>query len=147
MDPTKYVFVVRLDRFCFKVSFLLPRLAASAVDLNLKLMRWRLLPNLDLATIAQTKCLLMGAGTLGCNVARNLMSWGVRKITFVDNGKVSFSNPVRQWLYTFEDSKEQRPKAPTAAKRLKEIFPDMVRLNHTPVTIFFLHGFIGCNGP
>lgn len=102
------------------------KLAANAVDLNLKLMRWRLLPSLQLERIAQTKCLLFGAGTLGCNVARNLMAWGVRHITFVDNGKVSFSNPVRQWLYTFEDSQKGLPKAQTAAERAKLVFPDLV---------------------
>jgi len=43
----------------------------------------------------------------------------------VDNGKVSYSNPVRQWLYTFEDSRDGKPKAATAALRLKQIFPDL----------------------
>jgi ubiquitin-like modifier-activating enzyme ATG7 len=50
------------------------RLADQAVDLNLKLMRWRILPALDLEKVATTKCLLLGAGTLGCYVARTLMA-------------------------------------------------------------------------
>ena len=49
------------------------RLADQAVDLNLKLMRWRILPALDLDKVANTRCLLLGAGTLGCYVARTLM--------------------------------------------------------------------------
>jgi molybdopterin/thiamine biosynthesis adenylyltransferase len=49
------------------------RLAQSAVDLNLKLMRWRLIPGIDLECVANTRCLLLGAGTLGCNVARCLL--------------------------------------------------------------------------
>mmetsp|Transcript_117975 Transcript_117975/g.164302 ORF Transcript_117975/g.164302 Transcript_117975/m.164302 type:complete len:94 (+) Transcript_117975:1098-1379(+) len=69
---------------------------------------------------------MLGSGSLGCQVARCLLSWGYRKITFVDNGKVSYSNPVRQCLFTFEDSKaEDNFKAPIAAKRLKEIFPSV----------------------
>jgi molybdopterin/thiamine biosynthesis adenylyltransferase len=53
--------------------------------------------------------------------------WGVRHITFVDNGKVSYSNPVRQTLFTFEDCiNGGKPKAQTAATRLKQIFPSTI---------------------
>uniref|UniRef100_A0A6B2KZK5 Ubiquitin-like modifier-activating enzyme ATG7 n=1 Tax=Arcella intermedia TaxID=1963864 RepID=A0A6B2KZK5_9EUKA len=101
------------------------QLAESAVELNLKLMRWRVLPGLNLERVFASKCLLLGAGTLGCNLARNLLSWGVRTITLVDYGKVSYSNPVRQTLFCFEDSEEGKPKAPTAAQMLKKIFPNI----------------------
>ena len=99
-------------------------LAASSVDLNLKLMKWRLLPDIDLQKIKNIRCLLLGSGTLGCNVARCLLGWGVRHITFVDNGKVSYSNPVRQSLFTFEDCLNGgRDKATAASEAMKKIFP------------------------
>ncbi|SAM04586.1 hypothetical protein [Absidia glauca] len=102
------------------------KLADTSVDLNLKLMRWRVMPSLDLDRIKKTKCLLLGAGTLGCYVARSLLGWGVRHITFVDNGRVSFSNPVRQPLYCFDDCLNGgAPKAETAAKHLLDILPTM----------------------
>ncbi len=100
------------------------RLADQAVDLNLKLIKWRIAPSLDLEKIKNTKCLLLGAGTLGSYVSRNLMGWGVRKITFVDNGSVSFSNPVRQPLFNFHDCLEGgAKKALRASEALKEIYP------------------------
>lgn len=108
------------------------RLANQAVDLNLKLMRWRILPALDLEKISTTRCLLLGAGTLGCYVARTLMGWGVRDITLVDSGKVSFSNPVRQPLFEFEDCVNGgKPKAECAAARMKKIFPGINATGHT----------------
>ena len=98
-------------------------LATSAANLNLHLMRWRLLPSLDVDMVASTKCLLLGAGTLGCQVARCLVGWGVRYITFVDNGKVSYSNPARQSLFTVHDAAEGKKKADAAAKALYDIAP------------------------
>ncbi|THU44505.1 hypothetical protein C4D60_Mb02t08080 [Musa balbisiana] len=100
------------------------RLAVSAADLNLKLMRWRTLPSLDLGTLSSVRCLLLGAGTLGCQVARMLMAWGVRKITLLDSGLVAMSNPVRQSLYTLDDCLDGGSlKAVAAARTLKRIFP------------------------
>ncbi|CAG91073.2 DEHA2G23518p [Debaryomyces hansenii CBS767] len=104
-------------------------LAKQAVDLNLKLMKWRIAPNLDLDIIKNQRVLLLGAGTLGSYVSRALMGWGVRNITFVDNGRISYSNPVRQPLFSFKDcfSDEGQGewKAIRAANTLKEIFPDV----------------------
>ncbi|XP_053687462.1 ubiquitin-like modifier-activating enzyme ATG7 [Sabethes cyaneus] len=99
-------------------------LAKESISLNLTLMKWRLLPELDLESIRKTKFLLLGAGTLGCGVARSLLAWGAQHITFVDYGRVSLSNPVRQSLFLYEDALEGgKPKASTAAERIKQIHP------------------------
>lgn len=55
-----------------------------------------------------------------------LQAWGVRTITFVDNSFISFSNPVRQSLFFFEDCLSSGKKAVAAAKALKKIFPGVV---------------------
>ena len=52
----------------------------------------------------------------------------MRTITLVDSARVSFSNPVRQPLFEFEDCLNGgKPKAACAAERLKKIFPGVVR--------------------
>ena len=87
-------------------------------------MKWRILPELELERVQTQRCLLLGAGTLGCVVARSLLAWGVRDITLIDSGRVSFSNPVRQWLFQFEDCLNGgQSKAMAASARLKQIFP------------------------
>lgn len=99
-------------------------LANSAVELNTKLIKWRIAPNLNLEKIKTTKCLLLGAGTLGSYVGRLLLGWNVKTITFVDNATVSFSNPVRQPLYNFTDCLDGgSKKAFVAASALRSIFP------------------------
>lgn len=108
------------------------KLAEDAVNLNLKLMKWRLLPKLDLDKIASTKCLILGCGTLGCHVSRGLLAWGIKDITIVDNARISYSNPVRQSLYTFEDCVKSAAsfKAEAAAASLKRIHPSVNVKSH-----------------
>ena len=61
-------------------------------------------------------------------------AWGVDTITFVDNSKISYSNPVRQSLFTFNDSCSSDPKdsakALKAAENLKLIYPGVVSFEH-----------------
>lgn len=52
-------------------------------------------------------------------------------ITFVDNGSVSFSNPVRQPLFNFKDCLEGgAKKAVRASEALKEIYPGVESVGH-----------------
>lgn len=102
------------------------KLAEDAVNLNLRLMKWRLLPTLDLEKIAGTKCLLLGCGTLGCHIARGLLAWGIKNISIVDNAKISYSNPVRQTLYNFDDCTNTKFKAEAAAASLRKIHPSVI---------------------
>lgn len=56
-----------------------------------------------------------------------LKAWGVRHITFIDNGRVAYSNPVRQSLYEFDNCVNGgQIKAESAANALRKIFPGMV---------------------
>ena len=61
----------------------------------------------------------------------HVKAWGVRKITFVDNGNVSFSNPVRQPLFLHRDCLAGGvPKAARAAQSLLDIFPGVDSSGH-----------------
>uniref|UniRef100_A0A914ID88 Ubiquitin-like modifier-activating enzyme ATG7 n=1 Tax=Globodera rostochiensis TaxID=31243 RepID=A0A914ID88_GLORO len=98
----------------------------QSVELNLKLIRWRHAPSIDLQRFASLRVLLLGSGTLGCNIARALLGWGVRQLrfTFVDYATVSYNNPIRQSLFTFDDcTKDGVSKAEAAAEALKRIYP------------------------
>lgn len=114
-----------------QVSFMFicyTRLSDKAINLNLKLMKWRLVPDLDLEKISSLRCLLLGAGTLGCSVARVLLGWGINNMTIVDYSNVSHSNTVRQSLYTHEDAVKHRYKAHAAKDALLRIRPTMVSI-------------------
>jgi molybdopterin/thiamine biosynthesis adenylyltransferase len=102
--------------------------AEQNAELNLKLMMWKHEPTLPIDKLRGVSCLLIGSGTLGCGIARNLIAWGIRKIAFLDCSQVSHSNPVRQSLYTTNDFGKN--KAPTAAKALKNILPSVNSTGH-----------------
>lgn len=117
-------------RVDLRAAFDTRHIADDAARLNLELMRWRALPELDLPLVENTRCLLLGAGTLGCHIARDLLAWGVRHITFVDAGRVAYSNPVRQPLFQYEDATKECWKAQAAAEALKRIHPTVVTEGH-----------------
>lgn len=96
-------------------------------SLNLKLMKWRLEPRLDLQKLSSTKILILGTGTLGCNLARLLVAYGIKDITFLDNSYVSYSNLARQSLFntdSFDDEDKGMPKVEAAKINLLKISPD-----------------------
>nr|AVY91655.1 ubiquitin-activating enzyme E1 [Saccharum hybrid cultivar SP80-3280]AVY91668.1 ubiquitin-activating enzyme E1-like-like protein [Saccharum hybrid cultivar SP80-3280]AVY91739.1 ubiquitin-activating [Saccharum hybrid cultivar SP80-3280] len=70
--------------------------------MHLKLMGWRHFP-VNIEKLSHVRVLLLGAGTLGCEVARLLMTWGVRKLTVVDSNSVVMSDLVKQSLYIDKD--------------------------------------------
>ncbi|CEL92350.1 unnamed protein product [Vitrella brassicaformis CCMP3155] len=102
---------------------------ANAVDLNVKLIKWRMVPQFDPERFNSMRFLLLGAGTLGCAIARALIAWGAKHITFVDSGNVAMSNPVRQSLFKHQDAAAEggsgRPKVDAACEALREIRPDV----------------------
>uniref|UniRef100_A0A804QTY4 Ubiquitin-like modifier-activating enzyme ATG7 n=1 Tax=Zea mays TaxID=4577 RepID=A0A804QTY4_MAIZE len=91
--------------------------------MHLKLMGWRHFPvNID--RLSHVRVLLLGAGTLGCEVARLLMTWGVRKLTVVDSGSVVMSDLAKQSLYIDKDCGV--PRVSAIAPHLKERCPAVV---------------------
>lgn len=88
---------------------------------NLHLIKYRNAPKIALDLIDQTKCLIIGIGTLGGNTARNALMWGIENLTFLDYSHVSHSNLLRQSL--FEYSNLGQPKAIAAAERIALIYP------------------------
>ena len=56
-------------------------------------------------------------------MARSLLGWGFTHMTFVDNGLVRHSNPVRQSLFESADAVAVKHKVDAAVESLKRILP------------------------
>ena len=73
--------------------------------------------------LRNTRFLIAGLGGLGSFVATELAYLGAKNLILVDNDRVSRSNLNRQILYGQRDI--GKAKVFAAAKRLKELFPDI----------------------
>jgi len=69
-DPTpgvKCTFLEILDKkINLKDQLDTLKIVENAADLNLKLMKWRQVPTLQLEVLQKTSCLMLGSGSLGC---------------------------------------------------------------------------------
>jgi len=90
-------------------------------------LRKRYLPEFPALPLA-TGALIIGCGTLGCSLSRQLLSWGVQNFDLVDNGVVRPTNPTRQSLFTSADI--GRKKAVVACEALQHILPSVSATPH-----------------
>ncbi|MGN0880344.1 MAG: HesA/MoeB/ThiF family protein, partial [Oligosphaeraceae bacterium] len=77
----------------------------------------------DQRRIRRAKVLVIGAGALGNEIIKNLSLLGVGHLLIADLDLIENSNLSRSVLYRAEDSGQ--PKAPTAARSARGIFPDI----------------------
>ncbi|KAI4838383.1 autophagy-related protein 7 [Plasmodium brasilianum] len=118
------IYVINLNDFLNKNT-----IQRISVELNIKLIKWKILKDLKFEKIKKLKILIIGLGTLGCMVARNCVSWGIQNFTFIDNARVSYSNVSRQYLYTIADAERYgnlgEYKCIAAKNNLLKISPDI----------------------
>jgi len=84
----------------------------------------RLIPWWRQDRLAAAKVLVVGAGALGNEVLKNLALVGVGTVVVIDMDTIEPANLSRSVLFRLEDG--GRPKAEVAARRTREINPEMV---------------------
>jgi len=75
----------------------------------------------DQERLFRASVMVVGIGATGCEVSKNLALMGVGRLILIDNDVVELSNLSRQMLFSDEDI--GRPKAPTAAEKLRKMNP------------------------
>ena len=78
-----------------------------------------------LEQLKQAKVMVVGCGALGNEVLKNLALFGVGELVIVDFDRVELSNLTRSILFTREDAEAKRSKVCVAARRIKEINPEI----------------------
>jgi molybdopterin/thiamine biosynthesis adenylyltransferase len=85
--------------------------------------RQRLLTWWDQRTLADSRVLVVGAGALGNEIAKNLALVGVGHLTIIDLDEIERSNLSRCVL--FRPSDQGRSKAEVAAERVRDLNPEI----------------------
>lgn len=116
-----------------------------------RLDRARRIEWLDIKRITKSSALVLGAGALGNEVAKNLVLSGFSSITIVDFDRVERSNLPRCVFFTESDASESADKAAILAKALSslsietDISPLICRVEELPREVFREHDIIfGC---
>jgi molybdopterin/thiamine biosynthesis adenylyltransferase len=106
---------------------------------------------LDLGRVSKAKILMVGAGALGNEVAKDLVLSGFKRITIVDMDHVERSNLNRCLFFSQEDAKWKRSKAEVVAEGMKslsdECQPDAIvgKIQDLPASRFKNHNAVlGC---
>jgi len=76
---------------------------------------------LDLDSVSDAKVLMIGAGALGNEVAKDLVLSGFRKVTIVDMDHVVGSNLNRCLFFTPDDARKKRTKAEVLATGMRRL--------------------------
>jgi adenylyltransferase/sulfurtransferase len=84
--------------------------------------RQELIPNWNQALLQKRRVLVVGGGTLGNEIIKNLVLMGLGEITVIDNEDVATVNLNRSVLFRHEDI--GKPKAEVIAQRSRELNPD-----------------------
>lgn len=81
----------------------------------------RLLQELDSERLRRASVCVVGVGTLGNELLKNMVLYGPRDVTIVDNDTVEISNLGRCFLFTASDASDGRKKVDAAQESLTRI--------------------------
>ncbi|HDP96189.1 MAG TPA: ThiF family adenylyltransferase [Euryarchaeota archaeon] len=116
-----------------------------------RLDRSRRIEWLDLDRICGSTAVLVGAGALGNEVAKNLALSGFAGITIVDSDTIEMSNLSRCAFFSEEDAYRKRAKSEALAEAVQHLHPTMsvdfkkCRIEELPSDFFQQHDIIfGC---
>jgi len=106
---------------------------------------------LDMKAVSNARVLMVGAGALGNEVAKDLALSGFRRITIVDMDHVVPSNLNRCLFFSREDAERKRKKAEVIAEGIRDLVDDVApeavvgKIQDLPSGMFKDHAIVlGC---